>query len=543
MRYFIVILFSIVISQNIQDARMLGLSGAYSTLSNGYRAVGVNPANINNGTSWTVNIFSSKTSFLNNLFTLDRYNEINGAHFDNTLTASYYDKEKILDVLDGDGLQLSFSSINSIPSLNFSKDNYAFTSNVVFYGDVEFPEAFVDMMFFGNQVEYDTLNQVFIPNELNMSFKQNMLITVETGFTYCKNFEEANLGVTLKYLQGLYYSNREDLAQPYFKTDITSYSGYGNYLIKQGLGGNGFAFDIGFSTKEFDNGMTFGASLINAFSSMEWNKDSQLRKGLEGAGLSFPVREKEYFFFTFGIDPLNAETLMNSTTEDLFQTETYKVCLIDFSDIPQVSSSATDFPPFYINSDNFINNNDSTVLSPNEDIVDASKIVILDDGRVVIPTENLDNLSDFSSAPFKMDYPTYLRFGVSKNFKSEKILFAADIMTGFDNMFGNEDRWKLSLGVEFNKYPKTPIRAGVTLGGKDETRFGLGTGYSFGSMKIDIAYGFIDGFSLYDTRGMDLALNMFYDYKEPEEGKLTFIDKISNFFKDLIKRTKERFQK
>ena len=36
---------------------------------------------------------------------------------------------------------------------------------------------------------------------------------------------------------------------------------------------------------------------------------------------------------------------------------------------------------------------------------------------------------------------------------------------------------------------------------------------------------------------------MFYDYKEPEEGKLTFIDKISNFFKDLIKRTKERFQK
>ena len=83
---------------------------------------------------------------MNNLFTLDRYNEINGAHFDNTLTASYYDKEKILDVLDGDGLQLSFSSINSIPSLNFSKDNYAFTSNVVLYGDVEFPEAFVDVI-------------------------------------------------------------------------------------------------------------------------------------------------------------------------------------------------------------------------------------------------------------------------------------------------------------------------------------------------------------------------------------------------------------
>ena len=31
-----------------------------------------------------------------------------------------------------------------------------------------------------------------------------------------------------------------------------------------------------------------------------------------------------------------------------------------------------------------------------------------------------------------------------------------------------------------------------------------------------------------------MALNVFYDYKEPEEGKLTFIDKIKNFFAGLI---------
>ena len=96
--------------QNIQDARMLGLSGAYSTLSSGYRAVGVNPANINNGTNWTVNIFSSKTSFLNNFFTLDRYNEINGAHFDNPLASSYYPKEEILNILNGEGLKFNSNS-------------------------------------------------------------------------------------------------------------------------------------------------------------------------------------------------------------------------------------------------------------------------------------------------------------------------------------------------------------------------------------------------------------------------------------------------
>ena len=46
------ILLSITLSQNSQDARMLGLGGAYTTISNGYRAVGVNPANINIGTNF-----------------------------------------------------------------------------------------------------------------------------------------------------------------------------------------------------------------------------------------------------------------------------------------------------------------------------------------------------------------------------------------------------------------------------------------------------------------------------------------------------------
>ena len=43
--------------------------------------------------------------------------------------------------------------------------------------------------------------------------------------------------------------------------------------------------------------MKFGVSLINAFSSIEWNKNTPLRKGLEGIGVNFPVRDKEYYFF------------------------------------------------------------------------------------------------------------------------------------------------------------------------------------------------------------------------------------------------------
>ena len=70
MKYILILCFSILVSQNYQDARMLGLGGAYCTLANGYRAVGVNPANINNGTNSTINIFSSKSLIMNNFYPL-----------------------------------------------------------------------------------------------------------------------------------------------------------------------------------------------------------------------------------------------------------------------------------------------------------------------------------------------------------------------------------------------------------------------------------------------------------------------------------------
>ena len=528
-RFFVLICCFPLFSQNIQDARMLGLGGAYCTLSSGYRAVGVNPANINYNTNWTVNVFSSKSNILNNFFNLNRYNQLNGAHYDNPLAANYYPKENISRILDGEGLEFSVNSIISIPSLNFSKNNYAFTSNLFFYGDIQVPQAFIDMMFFGNP----------IGKELDMSFSQNILSSFETSFSYSHNFGDINLGGTLKYLQGIYYSNMEELEKPYFKTDTTAFVGNGNYLIKQGLGGVGFAFDIGISTKEFDNGVKYGASIINAFSSMEWNNKTVM-DGLNNLGVSFPVRRKEYFFFNFSVDSLSSETMLGgASTEDIFETETYKVAIVDLNQIPIINplEYEGELPLVYIDETTDVDE----ILSSDEELVDSGKIVAISDGRVFIPTENLDDLSSFESKPFKMDYPTFLRFGFSKNFKEENVVVAADIMTGFDNMFGNEDKWKFALGVEVNKNPKIPIRAGITLGGKDKQRIGFGSGYSFGNMKIDIGYGYIGGFSLNSTRGADLAISMYYDYKEADQDKPTFIDKIKDFFTNTISKTKERF--
>ena len=528
-----IILISIFLSQNNKDARMLGLGGAYTTLANGYRAIGVNPANINTGTNWTANAFSSSTSFSNNFLTIDRYNQINGAHFDNPLASSYYPKANIKNILNGEGVKLNFSSINSIPGLNFSRNNYAFTSNIIFYGDIRFPQAFVDIFFFGNEVG----------KELNMAFTQNSLATLETGLSYCKEFQEFNIGFTAKILQGIYYSNMEQLDNAFFKTDTTAFMGSGNYLIKQGLGGSGYGLDFGFSTKEFQNGVKIGASIINAFSSMRWNENTPFRKGLQNAGVEFPVREKEYFFFNFKVDSLNAQQLLNSTPEDMFVTDTYKVSILNSNQIPLVdlvNTAQSDLPLLFINSADESNQ----VYSSDEQKIDSEKILTLEDGRVIIPTDNLDDseMQLFNAAPFKTDYPTLLRFGVSKNFYEEDILLAIDISTGLDQALSNEEKWKLSIGAEINKNPKIPIRIGTTLGGNDRYRFSLGSGYSFGKLKFDFGYAYIGSFKSSSARGADIALNLFYDYVESKENENSIFDKLKAFFLKIIEKVQPENQ-
>ena len=58
-------------------------------------------------------------------------------------------------------------------------------------------------------------------------------------------------------------------------------------------------------------------------------------------------------------------------------------------------------------------------------------------------------------------------------------------------------------------------------------------------MKIEIAYGYIGGVKMSTTRGLDLGLNIFYDYKESDKENLTFIDKTKNYFVNLFSKNEE----
>ncbi|SVD97490.1 uncharacterized protein METZ01_LOCUS450344, partial [marine metagenome] len=62
--------------QSNQDARMLGLNGTYTTLAEGFRSVGINPANLSVYKKKSWNIIDFSMDFSNNFFSIDNYNTL-----------------------------------------------------------------------------------------------------------------------------------------------------------------------------------------------------------------------------------------------------------------------------------------------------------------------------------------------------------------------------------------------------------------------------------------------------------------------------------
>ena len=117
---YILILFSVLFSQFDLDSRMTGMSGAYTTIASGYQAIGVNPANLASNKSLSMNLFSVNAFIVNDFMSIKIYNDINGADFENTTSASYYSKTDLLDQIKGDNIELQAGAVIPVPVFNFA---------------------------------------------------------------------------------------------------------------------------------------------------------------------------------------------------------------------------------------------------------------------------------------------------------------------------------------------------------------------------------------------------------------------------------------
>ena len=487
-------LFSTLFTQVNQDARILGLNGSYTTLARGFRAVGINPANlvVYPNKSWNIIDFSFGLS--NNYFSIENYNALSGSHLDDSTHENYYPKEKILDEFGGRGIRIRQSLHFPLPALNMSTHRMALTSRIISNFEMGLSDGMIQFLFLGNPFGEDRY----------LDIEEVLLSNLEMGFSYGYSFHNYSAGITLKYIFGLFYMGMEPLSSPTLTTD--SYGFYGNpkYIIRQAMGGNGLGLDVGILSSEFNDGYRFGISIINLFGTIYWRQNHFMR-GILKPSISqtdYYLRPNESMYVNMLVDSLTYENLgdLDNLVDPLVYYEIYKVISLDDT------SNAT-------YSDLVVSLDDGTYLYPSGG--DYELNVLLGDGdttytideenysKYVTNDKNTNNINN----TIKTRQPMYLRMGVSKRWEDQAIV-AADLVTGFSNHLGSSSSWRLSIGTEITRFKNNFIRLGYAIGGLTKKSISIGYGIKQGSLLWDIGLSLNGGFSIDSTKGIDIAMGL-----------------------------------
>ena len=466
---------------------MLGLNGSYTTLARGYQCIGVNPANLGTYNNRSVNLLNLSLGLSNNAFSITNYNAINGANLEDTLSITYYPKSQFYDMFGGEGIRLMQSLELPLPILNFSTRRFALTSNFSSNLDMGLPNGLLDLLLFGNP----------FGSSISINMEQNSIINQDIGLSYGHLFNQFSVGFTLKYILGLFYMGMESIDTPFITTDITGFTGQNQYLIQQAIGGSGTGLDIGFTTNKSKDGYRFGLSIINLLGTVKWTQDNLIRNKL-GPSLSssdFYLRSNEFMYFNMEMDSVTGTSFSETSGDPLIYYEMYKVIPLTNIDTIRVSSADSILT---------IELSNGTYLFPSAGKYKLTDLLGDSDEEREL---NSDYYKDYSTAddnPFKTRQPMYLRIGISRRWEGQAIV-AADLVTGFSNLYGSSSAWRASMGVEIIRFKGKFLRLGYAVGGVAKKSMSLGYGRKIGNLYWDIGMAFNGGFSLETAKGCDLA--------------------------------------
>lgn len=285
--------------QTRRDARAMGLAGAYGAVARGIFAVDYNPANLAiEGNYRSYRIWAGlNTSFSNNFLSLKTYHTYNGQDLeanDGRL------KRRLFSDLPDDGWRI-FSDVHwALPYINFSRANKAFSSDLIIIGDIGLPRGLIRFLLDGNP----------LGRELDMTFREELLIMNQWGYSFAVPLENAFIGFTFKYLQGIGYvglnpDSTYGYINTYFRPGKNYITGEGYYLLQQSMGGRGFAMDIGITSREI-SGYRLSASLTNLFGRIFWNKSTLLSRLIGGNGFFW---DGQYYHYQFQVKQARLDKL------------------------------------------------------------------------------------------------------------------------------------------------------------------------------------------------------------------------------------------
>ena len=425
-------------AQTKRDPRMVGMAGAYTTIADGVFCVGFNPGiiGLQQNNPYMIQAVQLDMGILGNFFSIQNIAEYSGDTLDTA------EKDALFKQLEGsDGLGFFVDTHMPIPFMNISKGNMAFTSNNIILQNYRLPMGLLELMFYGNGQK---------PN-LDLEFNYEIVGLNEYGFSFGIPMKTMSWGVTLKYLQGLFYLGiDEDSSSANLITDDLGIYGSGKYIIRQGVGGAGFGMDVGVVSRPY-NGWQFGASFINLLGDIKWNANSG---GGEDPSSLNPLTSK-FYPFVFGEDTLD----LNESILYTFNIDTIRMDKLS---------------------------NDS--LFTNETVF------------------FVDTLENGQRPEFITRYPATFRLGLSRTV--DNFLFSSDLVAGFENKYFARQQWKWAVGAEWTRIQSFPLRIGYSWAGGEMKELAMGFGVKKGPIQFDLGFSFRNGMWLHTMKGFNFSFGL-----------------------------------
>lgn len=244
--------------------RAWGMGGAGGAVAQGLEAVTYNPANLAFSTGSTIGMAGAAVSVENNSLSLDRYNEITGAHLDSAA------KAELMSDIPESGFSLNADVRAS--ALGFQFGSFALTAGAVGTGHGNLDKDYFDLVLYGNQVGQTV--------DFSNTWGEGSAVgaaTVSFG-TRLADVGPATLaaGVNVRYLQGLYEMHVAS-AGGTLTTGMTEITADAHVSTMSAEGGRGYGVDVGLALHT-PAGVSVGLTLENAQSRVEWDRNVEVRE-------------------------------------------------------------------------------------------------------------------------------------------------------------------------------------------------------------------------------------------------------------------------
>ncbi len=416
------------------DARSSGLAKTYNAINSGVLAIGINPANLINSKTGSIN-FSTWIPFPSisartgtNFMTLADFNYYFGGVNGKSRILNSEDKTELNDLLKNGGLIFGNASsrLFSFTYNNKYAGVFGFSITDFLGTSLKFPKSIVDLAFNGNEIgkTYD-LDQVDVKGwwirDYSLSYAHSLSL-------FKSIFNNFGFGITGKLVTGFSYIGSERV-NTYLNTAD-------DYTIK------GNADLLGYSSFSNDLGVNYDFDKIK--------RDYRFTVFPDPAGIGYG------FDLGFSASVNNVLNLGVAVT-DIGMIKWYK-------NAAQFSS----FGKIYLD--------DIT----NKDQIDSLQNKI---------TGTSKQISDF-----KTGLPTAFRFGVSYLFNRKydripgTLLLAFDFNLGFNDLPGNSKNPRYSIGAEWKPLNWLPyFRTGISYGGLTGLSWAFGLGVDFGLIELHLA--------------------------------------------------------